>query len=130
MKRRRIKTCQRKPFQNYVIFHHFCISQVGCRMLPLQKHRGKRNMMWVQRWGGDFCCYSSCSLKVDHLFDKPIIKKMRQNLKHSVEMTQQYSKYPYGPKKAYKGWHYKGKTYDDRSSQQQQSCNKNNNNQD
>ena len=95
------------------------------------QRKAKYDVSSTLGWGGgDFRCYSSCSLKVDHLFDKPIIKKMRQNLKHSVEMTQQYSKYPYGPKKAYKGRHYKGKTYDDRSSQQQQSCNKNNNNQD
>ena len=28
--------------------------------------------------GGDFRCYSSCSLTEDHRFDKTIIKKMRQ----------------------------------------------------
>ena len=60
--------------------------------------------------GKNFCCYSSCSSTEDHLFDERTIKKMRQDLKHSVKKRQQYSKNTYGPNKSYKGRHYKGKT--------------------
>ena len=72
---------------------------------------------------------SSCLSTKYHLFDKPNIKKMRQDLKHSMEKRQQYSKNTYGPNKSYKGRHYKGKTYGNQPSQQQQSYNKRNNNQ-
>ena len=41
-------SCQRKPFQNYVILHHCCTSQLGCKMFCLRKRRGKGNMKCVQ----------------------------------------------------------------------------------
>ena len=42
---------------------------------------------------------------------------MREDLKHTVEKRQQYSKNTYGPSKSYKGRNYKRKTYDNRFSQ-------------
>ena len=78
--------------------------------------------------GKFFCCYSSYPSTEDHLFDERTIKKMRQDLKHSAEKRQQYSKNTYGPNKFYKGCHYKGKTYNNQPTQQQQSYNKRKNN--
>ena len=38
----RLKRKRKKSCQNYVIFHHCCISRLGCKMFCLPKHKGKR----------------------------------------------------------------------------------------
>ena len=43
----------------------------------------------------NFLCYSSCPSIEGHLFDEPSIKKMCQDLNHSVKKRQQYSKNTY-----------------------------------
>ena len=82
----RLKRKRKKSCQNYVIFHHCCISRLGCKMFCLPKHKGKENMIYVQR--KHFRCYFSCPSTENRLFDEPTITKMRQNLKHSVEKRQ------------------------------------------
>ena len=43
------------------------------------QRKAKYDVSSTLGWGGgDFRCYSSCSLTEDHRFDKTIIKKMRQ----------------------------------------------------
>ena len=80
----------------------------------------KRKYEICSTLGKKFRCYSSCPSTEDNLFDEPTIKKIRQDLKHSVTYSQN---------KSYKGRHYKDKTYDKQPSQHQQSNNKRNNNQ-
>ena len=52
--------------------------------------------------GKKFHCYSSCP-STDHFFDEPTIKKMCQDLKHSVKKRQQYSKKHIQPKQVLQG---------------------------
>ena len=55
----------------------------------------KRKYNVCSTLGKNFRYYSSCPSTEDHFFDEPTSKKMRQDLKHSVEKRQQYSKNTY-----------------------------------
>ena len=71
----------------------------------------KRKYEICSTLGKNVRCYCSCPSTEDNLFDEPTIKKIRQDLKHSVKNRQQYSKNTYSQNKSYKGRHCKDKTY-------------------